>query len=44
MDESIKKMFNKKYPNLINGILRDITRDKTLLSQDNLEIINDCWD
>lgn len=44
MDESIKNMFNKKYPNLINSILHDITRDKTLLSQDNLEIINDWWD
>jgi hypothetical protein len=44
MDIQIKNMFDKKYPNLINSILPFIKSNDTLLSQDNLDIINDWWE
>jgi hypothetical protein len=44
MDIQIKNMFDKKYPNLIDSILPFIKSNNTLLSQDNLDIINDWWD
>ena len=45
MDDNLKIKFDKKYPNLIDSILHDMIKyNKTLLSHDNLEIINDWWD
>ena len=44
MDIQIKNMFDKKYPNLIDSILPFIKYNDTLLSQDNLDIINDWWE
>ena len=44
MNIQIKNMFDKKYPNLINSILPFIKYNDTVLSQDNLDIINDWWE
>ena len=43
MDDTIKNKFNKNYPNLIKSILHDTMCNRTLISQDNLDIINDWW-